>query len=43
MLFLFPRQGSQSVEMGKELYETLASAKELLDSANNIIGYELKN
>ncbi len=41
--FLFPGQGSQSVGMGKELYEKLASAKELLDLANNIIGYEIKN
>ena len=40
--FLFPGQGSQSVGMGKELYETLTSAKKLLDSANDILGYDLK-
>ena len=32
--FIFPGQGSQSVGMGREIYENFASAKELLDSAS---------
>lgn len=38
---LFPGQGSQTVGMGKELYEKLPAAKELLDKANDILGYDL--
>lgn len=40
--FLFPGQGSQEVGMGKELYEELSAARELLDKANNLLGYDLK-
>ncbi|MDA3043170.1 ACP S-malonyltransferase [Campylobacter sp. JMF_07 ED4] len=32
--FIFPGQGSQSVGMGREIYENFASAKELLDTAS---------
>ncbi len=39
---LFPGQGSQSVGMGKELYETIPEARDLLDSACKILGYDLK-
>ena len=39
---LFPGQGSQAVGMGKELYESLTPAKDLLDKANEILGYDLK-
>lgn len=40
---LFPGQGSQTVGMGKELYEKLPAASELLDQANYILGYDLKD
>ena len=41
--FLFPGQGSQEVGMGAELYESLHSAKVLLDRANEVLGYDLKD
>lgn len=40
--FLFPGQGSQSIGMGKELYETMPEAEKLLDDACDILGYDLK-
>lgn len=40
---LFPGQGSQTVGMGKELYENLPAAKKLLDKADEILGYSLKD
>lgn len=39
---LFPGQGSQVVGMGKELYEKLPSAAIMLDKANDVLGYDLK-
>ena len=40
---LFPGQGSQTVGMGKELYEKLPAAKDMLDKADEILGYSLKD
>ena len=37
--YVFPGQGSQFVGMGKELYESNPKAKELLEKANQILGY----
>ncbi len=40
--FLFPGQGSQYVGMGKELYSSSARARELVDKACDVLGYDLK-
>jgi [acyl-carrier-protein] S-malonyltransferase len=36
--FLFPGQGSQSVGMGKDLYENYKSAKSVFDTADKVLG-----
>ena len=41
--FLFPGQGSQEVGMGAELYENFHSARMILDKANDVLGYDLKD
>ncbi len=36
--FLFPGQGSQSVGMGKDLYESFEAAKNVFDTADKVLG-----
>lgn len=40
--FIFPGQGAQSVGMGKDLYENFEAAKEVFDTANEILGKDIK-
>ena len=39
--YLFPGQGSQSVGMGADLYESVPAARTVMDSANEILGFSL--
>jgi [acyl-carrier-protein] S-malonyltransferase len=42
LVFMFSGQGSQYVGMGKELYENYEAAKNVLDEANQILDFDLK-
>lgn len=39
--YVFPGQGAQFPGMAKDLYESSAEAKQLLDSANDILGFSI--
>ena len=39
--FVFPGQGSQFTGMAKDLYENMPMAKELLEKANDILGFRI--
>src|SRR2546423_577049 len=39
--YIFPGQGSQFPGMAKDLYEKSTKAKEILDAANDILGFKI--
>ena len=39
--FVFPGQGSQFVGMGKDFYDHIPVARELMEEANNVLGFDL--
>jgi [acyl-carrier-protein] S-malonyltransferase len=41
--YIFPGQGSQFPGMAKNIYESSAKAREVLDRANDILGFDIKN
>ena len=42
LAYIFPGQGAQFVGMGKDLYENFSSSKEIFDTADDILGYSIK-
>lgn len=40
--YVFPGQGAQFSGMGKELYENHSKAKDMIDQANDILGFDIK-
>ena len=39
--FVFPGQGAQFTGMGKDMYESRARARQLMDEANDILGFKI--
>ncbi len=43
IVFMFSGQGAQYIGMGKDLYENFEVAKNVIDKADKILGYSIKN
>ncbi|AZK47829.1 ACP S-malonyltransferase [Paenibacillus lentus] len=41
LAFIFPGQGSQSVGMGRDIYESVPEARQLFDQADEVLGFPL--
>lgn len=41
--FIFPGQGSQSVGMGKDLFDNFSAAREVFEEADDALGFSLSN
>ena len=39
--YVFPGQGAQFTGMGKDVYEASATARELFERANEILGFDI--
>ena len=39
--YIFPGQGSQSVGMGRDLYDNFAAARKVFDEADETLGFAL--
>ncbi len=42
LAYIFPGQGAQFVGMGKDLYENFSLSKKIFDTADDILGYSIK-
>ncbi len=42
LAFVFPGQGSQSIGMGKSLYDAFPAAKKIFDEANDALGFDIR-
>lgn len=39
--FVFPGQGAQAVGMGKEIYDTVPASREIFETADKVLGFDL--